>query len=230
MQRRKLIIYVVILILLFVSLGAGTFAILKQNSYKDNNVTIEITNKKAYSRIQAKYYHNGEEKTDLSYDESYEEGYDYSPNGFTTYPEWKIGESAFTVDYNGEGPETLKYEIIVTNLNNEYDLLVSLKDVAVGEKEVGAEKEVYFYTTISYQINSQEPEIKFCNKEDSLVGYNEYNGNQKVSVKDQQLIPKAQSINSTLKIVIEIERKTKVKAFDISNNFKISLDIYENDN
>lgn len=222
MKKKKIVIYSVILVILLCCISLGTAAILAGNQYKNNNISFVVEDDEAYCMISGEYFYNGESVNDKTYTEvSYKKEDYYSEKGFSGFKVWDIGDSYFDSSYDSENLENFEYKIQITNLNEVKNLVVSMADVAVGEKVVNSEKEILFYTTITYQIDNGSNNVMFCNKEDNLVNYDLYSGNQKVSINND----KAQVLepNQKISIGIKIERKTKVTSFNIKNNIKISL-------
>lgn len=222
MKKKRVIFYSIILLVLVVFVGVGVIGFISKDTYKNNNITFVVDSLKAYSRIQGKYYYNGQELTNKAYDEKYTEEDEYSKDGTKSFKQWDIGESAFTGETN---TETFSYEITITNLNREHALAITLSDVAVGEDLVYSQKEVYFYTTIAYQLSGQSSQVMFSNVEGQEINYSLFTlGTKKVAISTPQQI----GVNQSLTITIQIQRKTKVNSFDFVNNFKINLSALEN--
>lgn len=224
MKRKRLIIYIVVLILMICFIGVGVASLIMQNKYKNNNVEFELNDAQAYCIIDGKYFINGHENTDKAYLESYQVGSEYDKNGFDGFPMWNIGESRFEISEENE-QNIIKFEIKITNLNANSPISVILKDVAVGEEIDGGNTYRYFNTKITYKLGEETAAVKFNNKEGEQVNYESYINESKVV--DVPLIELA-AYNSAnpyeIQITIEFERVEKVKRFDFDNNFKIILD------
>ena len=224
MKKKKLLFYISIMVVLIAFLTVGVVSFLVGDTYKNNNIVFYLDSTNAYSRIQGKYFYNNEEQIEKAYDQSYTEEDELSKNGVRNFETWDIGISSFTgqTDF-----EEFKYEIVITNLNNNNPINISLSNVAVGEQIKNNEKIILFYTTITYQMGNEAPTVMFSNKEGSEVNYGLYaQGTKSVSLSDKKQI----DIEKSLKITVQIERKTKVESFTIDNNMQINLSAPETKN
>lgn len=228
MKKGKILIYSVVLLLLVACVGLGAFSLVMKDRYTNNKITFEVNYDGAYCKVSGKYYYNGNEQTDKRYDPTaYTQSSDLQPEKFEGFPVWNIGESMFDVEYKGENPETLTYEITIENLNPEKTLAITLSDVAVGEKQKAQETFMCFYTKITYQLSDEEAEVQFNNKTGEEVNIGYYTSGQKtVDVSAIKEIPVASSIT----ITIELERKTKTEEFTFLNNFKVNIDTVNTQN
>lgn len=219
MKKKKIIVYAIVLLLLVSCVGLGAISMFMGNSYKNNKVTFEVQDDLAYSKIEAKYYYNNQENTDKAYGpEYYTQSSDLNLEEFSGFKTWNIGDSQFNPEY--DGVETFKYEVIITNLNSEKALSITLADVAIGNKTENNNTIVCFYTKISYTIGGGVEEVQFNNKAGEEINTNYYTtGHTSVDLNVAKQVP----VGSQIKIVIELERKTKTESFTIANNFRVNL-------
>lgn len=219
MKNKKVIIYSIILLLLISCVGLGAASLIMADNYKNNNVTFEVEDDMAYSKIEGKYYYNNQEQTAKAYGpEYYTQSSDLDIQAFNGFKTWNIGDSTFNPEY--DGVETFKYEITITNLNTEKALEITLADVAIGNKTENNVTVLCFYTKISYFIGEGTEQVQFNNKEGEEVNLNYYSeGQTSVDINVASQV----AVNSKIKIVVELERKTKTESFTILNNFKVNL-------
>lgn len=232
MVKRRVIIYVVTLITLLTCVSVGTVAAVQNNKFKNNNISFIVGSENAYCSLEAKYYYCGEEKVEQAYEKkTYTETERYSKEGFSGFGSWTNlnTKSYFDKNYDKSEPETIMFEFHVTNLSYQDDLYISLYDIAVGEQLPSQGNEVYFYTTISYEINGAET-IMFTNSEPK-VNYDMYinqGQSQKITLNTESTVCKLGKIESgnmpvNAKIKIKMERKTIVSRFNIKNNIKVNF-------
>lgn len=226
MKNKRITAYIVCLIVLLLCLSIGTVAAITKEQYKNNNIYFTVSDEDAFCSLEAKYFYCGQEQTDQAYEKKmYTESNRYSKDGFEGFGSWKnlTQTSYFDKDYEGSA-ETIGFEFRIQNLNTEKDLYVSLYDIAVGEQFPQDGNEVYFYTTVIYNVNGQQTTI-FSNKGEK-ENYNEtyvaQGQKQKVSLNSKNTACKI-PVNQSAVIKIEMERKTIVKQFEIKNNIKVNL-------
>lgn len=224
MRKKKIIFNGIILLLLILSVGLGIMSIFMGDRYKNNKVSFVVDKAHAYCRIEATYFYNGQIQNDKTYSKAYEYGQDLSQGGFEGFPAWDLGTSMFDVEYSGATPETFSYVIKISNLNPDRDLCVTLADIAVGEKIKSNKTVMCFYTTITCDIGGTSSSVLFSNKEGEEANEHIYTSGQKlVDINSETIIP----IGSYITIKVEIERKTRVEAFEFANNFKINISAKE---
>lgn len=226
MKRKRLVLYIIVLILMICLIGVGVASFIIQNQYTNNNVEFELGSAQAYCTISGKYYINGVEDENYAYYDSYEYGSEYEKNGFDGFDTWNIGESKFEAIGDDSVANTIKFEISIVNLNPTESITASLHDVAVGEIFENNTVHRYFNTKITYQFGAGSIETKFNNREGEQVNYESYITNSKtISVPAQEI-----AIANQLKITIEFERIEKVEAFSFHNHFLIKLNAASENN
>lgn len=217
---KRIIVYVIMLVFLVGGLGFGTYTLIKETSYKNNNVSFTLKNDDAFFVASGSYY-KGYTKTitfeepNLTYDAHYleEEKYNGVPANISP---WNIGHSEFIRDVKipENNIDIFVIELSITNKNSDKNLLFEIKNIAT-------EVNQYFTTTVEYKQNQNAFSTMYSNENktniiDPLVTSSQ--DNKKININAKSI-----AWDNTLTIRITYKLNTKTHNFTYVNNLAVEL-------